>query len=89
MESLINGALSNNTFNIFLAVLFLPVTGQLIQPIPKSLIQLIHKNFLVKYLITIMAICRVFYPVNTKKLLTILISAFIVLYLLEILRKYD
>ena len=89
MDILINQAFSNSTFTIFIAILLTPLTGQLVQPIPKILIELIHKNFLIKYCIITIVGLRTFYPVTNKKIMIILISALIVLYLFEILKKYD
>jgi hypothetical protein len=89
MDILINQAFSNTTFTIFIAILLTPLTGQLAQPMPEILIELIHRNLLIKYFILVLAACRMFYPVTNTKIIVILISAFIVLYLFEILKKYD
>jgi hypothetical protein len=89
MDIIINQAFSNTTFTIFIAIFLTPLTGQLVQPIPKILIELIHKNFFIKYCILALSACRLFYPVTNKKLLFILIFTFIVLYLFEILKIYD
>jgi hypothetical protein len=63
--------------------------GNTIRPVPRLLTEIFEKSFLFKYIILVSIGCRIFYPVDKKKLLTIFISAFILLYLLEILRKYD
>lgn len=89
MDSIINQALANNTFNIFLAIFLTILSGQTIQPIPKVLKRIYYRSFLIKYCVLILVGCRLFYPLNKKKLLSIIIFAFILLYLLEILRKYD
>ena len=89
MDTLINQAFSNTTFTIFVAILLTPLTGQLVQPIPRLLIGLIHNNFFIKYCILALSACRMFYPVTNKKLLFIFIFTFIVLYLFEILKIYN
>lgn len=89
MDTLINQAFSNTTFTIFIAILLTPLTGQLVQPIPALLIELIHNNFLIKYCILALTACRMFYPVTNQKLIFIFIFTFIVLYLFEILKIYN
>ncbi len=89
MDSIINNSLSNDTFNIFLALILAMLGGNTIRPVPRLLREIFEKSFLFKYIILVSIGCRLFYPVNNKKLLRIFITAFILLYLLEILRKYD
>ena len=89
MDSIINQALSNTNFNILLAIFLAITAGQTIQPVPKVLNYLYNNSFLFKYIILILFGLRVFYPVNNKKIIVVFISAFILLYTLEILRCYD
>ena len=89
MESLINSSLSNNTCHIFLGLILAILAGNTIRPLPRILRELFEKSFLFKFVILSLAGIRIFYPVNNEKLLKILVTSFILLYLLEILRKYD
>jgi hypothetical protein len=89
METIINNSFSNNTFNIFMAITLAILGGNTIRPIPRILRNIFENCFLFKYVILILIGSRLYYPLDKKKLLTILVSAFILLYLLEILRKYD
>jgi hypothetical protein len=89
MDSIINNSLSNETFHIFLTLVLAMLGGNTIRPVPRVLREIFESYFLFKYLILVLIGCRIFYPVNKKKLLTIIVSAFLLLYLLEILRKYD
>jgi hypothetical protein len=89
MDILINQALANTNFNIFLALLLALVTGQLIRPVPRIISELIENYFWIKYFILVLIGCRLFNPLDNKKIGLIFIFAFVLLYSLEILRKYD
>lgn len=89
MDLIINKFLSNDTFYIFLTLTLTMLGGNTVRPLPKVLRYIIEKSFLFKYIVLILVGCRMVYPVTNKKLLKIVVFAFLLLYFLEFLRKYD
>ncbi len=89
MDTVINRALSNNTFFIFLTLVLSIVGGKTIYPIPRVIHELLNKSFIFKYIIMVLVGLRLLYPVNNKQIISILIFSLLILCSLEFLRKYD
>jgi hypothetical protein len=87
MSQIVNGVISNESINIFIAIAASMMVGATLQPVPSQLSNLLTNNFLFKWAVIVIFTTRIFHPVTDGKLFRIMVIAAIVLYLLELMRK--
>jgi hypothetical protein len=87
MSQIVNGIISNESINIFIAIAASMMVGATLQPVPGQLANLLTNSFLFKWAIIVIFTTRIFHPVTDAKLFRIMVIAAIVLYLLELMRK--
>ena len=87
MFEFVNGVMSNESINIFIAIAASMMVGATLQPVPAQLSNLLTNNFLFKWAVIVIFTTRIFHPVTDAKLFRIMVIAAVVLYLLELMRK--
>ena len=87
MFEFVNGVMSNESINIFIAIAASMMVGATLQPVPGQLSNLLTNNFLFKWAVIVIFTTRIFHPVTDAKLFRIMVIAAVVLYLLELMRK--
>jgi hypothetical protein len=89
MIDFINNIFSNDDYRVFLSLLLAILGSFVLRPIPTVLLNLFQNYILIKFILLVFIGFRILHPINKKKLINIVISSIIILFILEILRKYD
>ncbi len=87
MSKIINNILSNDLVEIPLTMMLALFVGNSLNPVPKIFEYFLFDSFLFKFIILALFGIRMFHPLDNKRLLKIIIIAFIISIIIEYFRR--